>query len=112
MADYFSEMALEIKEFAAICKENAVIDTEYYSKYDVKRGLRDKNGKGVLTGLTEIADVVSYKIEDGEKVPSDGELYYQGYNVYDLIAGNENKRYAFEEATYLLIFGKLPTKLV
>lgn len=104
------DMATNFNELVDYCLISGEIDLGLYTEYDVKRGLRDKNGKGVLTGLTEIADVVAYKVEDGEKVPSDGELYYQGYNVYDLIAGSENKRYAFEEATYLLIFGKLPTK--
>lgn len=104
------DMTTNFNELVDYCLISGEIDLGLYTEYDVKRGLRDKNGKGVLTGLTEIADVVAYKVEDGEKIPSDGELYYQGYNVYDLIAGSENKRYAFEEATYLLIFGKLPTQ--
>ena len=76
----------------------------------MKRGLRDSSGKGVLTGLTEISDVVSFGYIDGEKVPIDGELYYQGVNVEDLVRGEANRRFAFEETTYLLLFGKLPTK--
>lgn len=86
------------------------IDSKLYEEYDVKRGLRDSSGKGVLTGLTEISDVVSFGYVDGEKVPIDGELYFQGVNVQDLVKGFANRRFAFEEATYLLLFGKLPTK--
>ena len=91
------------------CMVSGEIDQELYTEYDVKRGLRDANGKGVLTGLTEISDVLSYKSVDGKKMPADGELYFQGYNVKDLIAGFEDRRYGFEETTYLLLFGSLPT---
>lgn len=86
------------------------IDPSLYVEYDVKRGLRDSNGKGVLTGLTEISDVVSYDIIDGKKIPCDGRLYYHNYNIIDLIKGFENRRNAFEETTYLLLFGSLPNK--
>lgn len=92
------------------CMTSGAIDQNLYVTYDVKRGLRDSNGKGVLTGLTEISDVCSYKVENGVKIPADGELYYQGYNVIELIEGNKNKRFAFEEITYLLLFGSLPTR--
>ena len=91
------------------CMVSGEIDQELYTEYDVKRGLRDANGKGVLTGLTEISDVLSYKSVDGKKMPANGELYFQGYNVKDLIAGFEDRRYGFEETTYLLLFGSLPT---
>ena len=63
------------------CMASGAIDQELYTEYDVKRGLRDANGKGVLTGLTEISDVLSYNSVDGKKMPADGELYFQGYNV-------------------------------
>ncbi len=86
------------------------IDGKLYEEYDVKRGLRDSSGKGVLTGLTEISDVVSFGYVEGEKVPIDGELYFQGVNVRDLVKGFANRRFAFEESTYLLLFGKLPTE--
>lgn len=92
------------------CMTSGAIDQNLYVTYDVKRGLRDSNGKGVLTGLTEISDVCSYRVENGVKIPADGELYYQGYNVIELIEGNKDKRFAFEEVTYLLLFGSLPTK--
>ena len=94
------------------CMKSGVIDLNLYQEYDVKRGLRDSTGKGVLTGLTEISDVSGYNIVEGVKEPADGKLYYQGYDVN--IAGitkiNSNKRYAFEETTYLLLFGKLPDR--
>ncbi|MBR6256564.1 MAG: citrate/2-methylcitrate synthase [Lachnospiraceae bacterium] len=90
------------------CMTSGEIDQNLYSEYDVKRGLRDSNGKGVLTGLTEISDVNGSKVIDGVKMPAEGELYYQGINVKDLVEGNKGKRYAFEEITYLLLFGSLP----
>lgn len=89
---------------------NHRINPNLYEKYDVKRGLRDKNGKGVLTGLTEVSDVCSFTSHNGEQVPIDGELYYQGINVMDLVKGMENRRFGFEETTYLLLFGTLPTQ--
>ena len=111
MADYFSEMAPEIKEFAAICKENAVIDTEFYSKYDVKRGLRDVSGKGVLTGLTEVSEIRSYTIVDHDMIPCEGKLYFQGIDIEELTSGFlKEDRFGFEETAYLLIFGELPNK--
>ena len=100
----------EFKYLLEECLRSGAIDQSLYHEYDVKRGLRDSNGKGVLTGLTEIADVNAYKIEHGRSVPAEGELYYQGYNIYDLLKGNELKRFAFEETTYLLLFGALPSK--
>ena len=92
------------------CQVSGAINLDLYVEYDVKRGLRDSNGKGVLTGLTEISDVLSYKLVGGRKIPCDGELYYQGYEVRDLIDGFGDRKYGFEETTYLLLFGDLPTK--
>ena len=92
------------------CRKAGVIDQNLYVEYDVKRGLRDSNGAGVLTGLTEISDVTAYKLEDGKKVPADGKLYYQGYDVQDMVKGFAERRYAFEETTYLLLFGELPNE--
>lgn len=99
----------QLDKLVTYCMNSGEIDQELYYEYDVKRGLRDSNGKGVLTGLTEISDVLATKMEDGVQVPSEGELYFQGYNVVDLIGGRKGKRYMFEEATYLLLFGALPT---
>lgn len=92
------------------CKRSGVIDQSLYGKYDVKRGLRESNGRGVLTGLTEISDVVAVREVDGVRIPDEGQLYYQGYNVRDLLERNKEKRFRFEEASYLLLFGKLPTR--
>jgi citrate synthase len=92
------------------CMLSGAINLDLYSEYDVKRGLRDSNGKGVLTGLTEISDVIGYRNCNGKKVPCDGELYYQGYNIMELVDSFENRRFAFEETTYLLLFGNLPTE--
>ncbi len=90
--------------------ENAVIDKSLYTKYDVKRGLRDVDGKGVLTGLTDISEILQNKVVDGKTVPIDGQLYYRGYNVEDIVAGFvADNRFGFEETTYLLLFGKMPT---
>ncbi|MGN0805145.1 MAG: citrate/2-methylcitrate synthase [Candidatus Coproplasma sp.] len=88
-----------------------IIEPELYAKYDVKRGLRDKNGKGVLCGLTEISEVTGWETIDGVRTPVKGSLRYRGYDVKDLIANCEaENRFGFEEAVYLLLFGKLPNK--
>ena len=101
----------EIEVLTKICEENSKMDVSLYGKYDVKRGLRDINGKGVLAGLTQVSNIVSSKVIDGKSVPCDGELYYRGINIKDLTNGflKEN-RFGFEETTYLLLFGVLPTE--
>lgn len=86
------------------------INPNLYVEYDVKRGLRDSAGKGVLTGLTEISDVNGYNLINGRQIPADGRLYYQGINIQDIISGLKGRRFGFEETIYLLIFGKLPDK--
>ena len=108
MPNKFSEVTPEIEELAKKC--NKKIDEELFAKYDVKRGLRDSAGKGVLTGLTEISDVNGYNLINGRQIPADGRLYYQGINVQDIISGLNGRRFGFEETIYLLIFGKLPDK--
>lgn len=106
----YSEITPELLHLSKLCEQCSVINPELYTKYDVKRGLRDINGKGVLVGLTEISDVCATKIVDGQSVPADGELYYRGYNVKDIIKGlGDETHFGFEECTYLLLFGKLPT---
>ncbi len=100
-----------LDKLVTYCMAAGEIDKALYYEYDVKRGLRDAGGKGVLTGLTEVSDITSYKMEGGARVPDEGRLYFQGYNVKDLIEGRENSRYKFEEATYLLLFGALPTEV-
>ena len=92
-----------------ICKKNDYIPDELYAKYGVNRGLRDVNGKGVLTGLTTISKMVSFKDIDGVKTPCDGELWYRGYNIQDLVAMSGNDCFGFERTAYLLIFGEMPT---
>lgn len=99
----------EIEHFAALCDKNNAIDKELYSKYEVKRGLRDVNGKGVLAGLTNVSDVCAKKIVNGEEVPCAGNLYYRGYNIKDLVGGFlKDEHFGFEEIAYLLLFGELP----
>jgi citrate synthase len=100
-----------IKKYSNLVLERGVIDNELYGKYEVKRGLRDVSGKGVLVGLTEISEIVSYVIEDGDLVPCEGKLYYRGINIEKIVKGflDEN-RYGFEEVCFLLLFGHLPQK--
>ncbi len=107
----YSEITPDIVRLADKCAKHDLIDSELYTKYDVKRGLRDLNGRGVLAGLTYISDVRAYKDVNGERVPDYGVLTYRGYDVKDLCAGFANgRKYGFEEATYLLLFGELPNK--
>lgn len=97
-------------ELVENCMKSGAIDLNLYQEYDVKRGLRDSTGKGVLTGLTEISDVIGFEYVNGVKEPTEGKLYYQGYNVSTIVGKGLEKRYAFEEAAYLLLFGNLPTE--
>ena len=103
----YSEITPEIQALAAHCSEDCVIDKELYTKYKVNRGLRDLNGNGVLTGLTEISEIQA-KTPDGESC--NGSLFYRGYNVRDLVKGFlKDGRFGFEEIIYLLLFGNLPS---
>lgn len=107
--DFFA-ISPEIMELTELCTSHSTINPELFAKYDVKRGLRDINGKGVLTGLTEISEIVSSKEVDGKSVPCEGELYYRGINIKDIVSGFiKEKRFGFEETTYLLLFGSLPS---
>lgn len=107
----FSEITPDIVKLAQMSAQADIIDTELFTKYDVKRGLRDLNGKGVLAGLTHISDVRASKIVDGVSVPTHGQLFYRGYNVKDLVDGfTSGNRFGFEEVTYLLLFDKLPNE--
>ena len=97
--------------YAPKCVNEQKIDVNLFDEYGVKRGLRDKNGKGVLSGLTKISLIKSSEEVDGKSIPCEGELYYRGYNIYDLVAGfRDNDRFGFEEVAYLLLFDKLPNK--
>ncbi len=109
--DYSEANSPEIEALAALCNAEFPIDPDLYTKFDVKRGLRDLNGKGVLAGLTHIGNVCATKMVDGKSVPCDGKLYYRGIDVEDLVAGfAADDRPGFEETTYLLLFGRLPDK--
>ena len=103
--------AEEISKMSKQCIDAFSINPELYTKYDVKRGLRDISGKGVLTGLTEICEIRSYTIVDSDMIPCEGKLFYHGVDVEEIVAGFINeKRFGFEETVYLLLFGKLPSK--
>ena len=97
-----------MEQMAVLCENNDSINKNLYSEYGVKRGLRDENGQGVLTGLTNISDIKAFEYRDGQKCPCDGELSYRGYNIRDFVAGSKGKKYVFEEGAYLLLFGELP----
>ncbi len=109
--DYADAASPVIDRLADLCCEEFPINPELYTKHDVKRGLRDLNGKGVLAGLTHIGNVCASKTVDGVSVPCEGKLYYRGYDVEELVTGfADDNRHGFEETTYLLLFGHLPTK--
>ena len=109
MAYHYSDD--RIKQLAQVCEANGSIDKDLYTKFDVKRGLRDLSGAGVLTGLTDICEIRQNKIVDGKPVPTDGKLFYRGINVEDIISGCiADNRFGFEETIYLLLFSKLPNE--
>lgn len=100
-----------IDRLADVITHNTYIDPTLYAKYNVKRGLRDENGQGVVTGLTDISRSDAYEMKDGQKIPADGQLYYRGYNIYDIVKGcQEESRFGFEEAAYLLLMNKMPNE--
>lgn len=98
------------EKMAALCRENDAVPRELYKRFDVKAGLRDENGQGVVAGLTNISEVKAFEMVDGVKTPCEGKLRYRGYDVTDLIRGSTGMRFAFEETAYLLIFGCLPSE--
>ena len=96
-------------KYSKVCVDNSAIEPELFEQYGVKRGLRDKNGTGVLSGLTNISMIKSSEEIDGKSVPCDGQLYYRGYNIFDLVRGfKQDNRFGFDECAYLLLFGSLP----
>ncbi|MDY3248976.1 MAG: citrate/2-methylcitrate synthase [Candidatus Choladocola sp.] len=101
---------IRLAELVKYCMISGAMDLNLYQEYDVKRGLRESDGKGVLTGLTEISDVVAFRTEEGRKIPQEGQLFYQGYNIMDLKNGFQTRKFNFEEITYLLLFGALPNR--
>ena len=97
------------EKYEKVCREVDNVDIDVYEEFGVKRGLRDKNGSGVLTGVTNISRIDAFEMKGDEKVPCDGQLWYRGYNVIDLVNDFAFKRFGFEEVAYLLLFGELPT---
>lgn len=108
--DEMGALKVDMKKWEEELMKSHRIDPNLYLEYDVKRGLRDSAGKGVLTGLTEISDVCAYDLINGRQIPAEGSLYYQGINIYDIVNGLEGRKFGFEETIYLLLFGKLPNK--
>lgn len=101
---------LLLNGYAELCREADRLEPELFDKYDVQRGLRDKNGNGVVTGLTNISRIESFQMVDGVKTPCDGKLWYRGYDCIELVKGFRGKRFGFEEVGYLLLFGNLPNE--
>lgn len=106
----YGDFGKETEELMKVCEQNSQIPIELFEEYGVKRGLRDKDGNGVLAGISNISRIDAFRTEDGKKIPCDGQLWYRGYNVIDLIRGFEGKRFGFEEVAYLLLFGELPNE--
>lgn len=105
-----TEIEKKINEYSEMVIKSNAIDPNLYQKYEVKRGLRDISGKGVLAGLTEISEVRSYVLDDQDLVPCEGKLFYRGYDIEAIIDGFiKDKRFGFEEVIFLLLFGHLPT---
>ena len=107
---YYEKWSEYVDKYRKMCVENDTISDELFKEFGVNRGLRDLNGNGVLTGLTNISKIDSFKMADGKKVPCDGELWYRGYNVIDLVTSIPERSFGFEKTAYLLLFGELPTK--
>lgn len=118
--NFLAEVMPKINKLSQIAHDSTVIDNSFYYKFDVKRGLRDIDGEGVLAGLTDISDIVAFKTDEqgeyvrnegGHRIPCDGILRYRGHDIKDLVKGFvDEKRFGFEEITYLLLFGNLPTE--
>lgn len=100
-----------LANYAELCREADHLEPEMFDRYEVQRGLRDKNGNGVVTGLTNISRIDSFKMVDGVKTPCEGKLWYRGYDCIELVKGFRGKRFGFEEVAYLLLFGRLPSEI-
>lgn len=105
-----NELLEYAEKYGPLCDRKDHIDPALYEQYGVKLGLRDKNGNGVLCGLTDVSRVDAFTMIDGVKTPCEGKLWYRGYNINDLVKGSQNHHFGFEEASYLLLFGELPNK--
>ena len=99
-----------VGKYRDLCVSNDTISDDLFREFGVNRGLRDINGNGVLTGLTNISKIESFQEENGVKQPCDGKLWYRGYNVIDLVRTIPEHSFGFERTAYLLLFGELPTK--
>ena len=109
MSDNFENSFLE--NLTNLAKNNDPIDQNLYQKFDVRRGLRYADGRGVLVGLTRVGDVVGYDVVDGQKIAIPGKLIYRGYDIEDLIKDAESTdQFGYEQTVYLLLFGELPTQ--
>ena len=99
-----------IKEMCNLIYENNFISDELYDELDVKRGLRNKNGTGVLVGLTKIGSVLGYTVQDNKKIPEEGRLYYRGFLIQDILREfGEEKFFSFEKTMFLILFCKIAT---
>lgn len=98
-------------EYAGLCRNADQMEAKLFDEYGVQRGLRDKNGNGVVAGLTNISRIDAFKMVDGKKVPCEGKLWYRGYDCIELVKGFNGKRFGFEEIAYLLLFGELPDEM-
>ena len=107
---YYEKWNEYTEKYKRLCLENDTISDELFKEYGVNRGLRDINGNGVLTGLTNISRIESFKVENGKKVPCDGELWYRGYNVMELVRSIPDDGFGFERMAYLLVFGEMPSR--
>ncbi len=107
---YYEKWKSFTEKYQRLCVENDTISDDLFKEYGVNRGLRDINGNGVLTGLTNISKIESFKMKDGKKFPCDGELWYRGYNVMELVRSIPDHSFGFERFAYLLLFGEMPTK--
>ncbi len=107
---YYEKWNEYTEKYQRLCLENDTISDELFKEYGVNRGLRDINGNGVLTGLTNISRIESFKVENGKKVPCDGELWYRGYNVMELVRSIPDDGFGFERMAYLLVFGEMPSR--
>ncbi len=99
---------LLLNDYAQLCREADCLEPEMFDKYEVQRGLRDKNGNGVVTGLTNISRIDAFEMVDGVKTPCEGKLWYRGYDCIELVKGFRQTGFGFEEISYLLLFGRLP----
>ena len=97
-----------MNDYAQLCRRADHLEPEMFDKYEVQRGLRDKNGNGVVTGLTNISRIESFQMINGVKTPCEGKLWYRGYDCIELVKGFRGRRFGFEEVSYLLLFGQLP----